>query len=224
MSVPGGALADIQDTLKVLRERYPERRPDHEKVWQAEGPDGLAMANFRLILPQMIKWRYLDVPAEDLFQECFMALLRAARTWNHVVPFQSYAAICIHNILLLIWRREKRRKRLEPLRLPGHGLAHAGAYTVRSVRPTGRPMLLMMEEDRYAHVDRRLDIERALRRSGLLEREREVLLGRCGPEQSTLGEVAKTVGVSKERVRQIQTEAEEKVASAHGGNGNGRDL
>jgi RNA polymerase sigma factor (sigma-70 family) len=74
-----------------------------------------------------------------------------------------------------------------------------------------------LAEDAYERVPRRLEMERLPRLMGALtDRERTIVRGRYGfdgPEQ-TLRELAGTVGVSAERVRQIENEALGKLRTA----------
>ena len=112
--------------------------------------------------------------------------------------FSTYATWAIINGL----RRKKREKNVLGRFVTGH------EAMLRSTAETRTDA----HDQEKAHTQRRCQVERLLGR--LDDRERRIIAGRYGiggADEKTLKQIGKELGITKERVRQIETRAHKKL-------------
>ena len=167
----------------------------------------LVVSNLSFVLAIARRYRGMQVPFEDLVAEGALGLLEASDRFDpaHGTRFITFATWWIRKrILLALDRRSGRTRRGSPPRV------------VPLEADTGRLGLLERLPDPAAPDAERTflrkellaEVHRALRR--LRPREREILrlrFGLDGEEPRSLVEAATVVGVSRERIRQIEWDA-----------------
>lgn len=170
----------------------------------------LVNENMRLAHYFALKWHWRD--PDDALSIAMEGLLRAAQYWDagNGVPFGSYASILIQRMNLRHLQREnrtKRRGKREHLSLDfvlGEG---EQTYGELLEDPNARSALQAMLSD-----EERSLLETLLQHVD--NRERLVLemrFGLNGSEIHTLGEVGAKIGVTRERARQIERNAMERM-------------
>lgn len=191
-----------------------------------EDRNALVLANLGLVgrVLQSLP-RHHDVPGvgfdADLYQMGVLGLMRAAEIYEkgRGARFSTFACRVIWSQIMqglkrreLIWipghvrgeRRAELRARLRPARLD---VSPGG----RSRSIDGEAIGAMIPDRRAAPGPVRYDLEKALAHCHT-ERQRQVLMARARGE--TLARVAERIGLSKQRVLQIQGEAYRAVRAA----------
>ncbi len=203
--------------------------------------DRLAMANIRLVAHVAKRFRDRGIAPSDLMQEGFCGLLEAIDRFDvaHGTKLATYATWWIRQAMQRAVASGAYPVRLSPRHLRqlaqnqdeierGAAIDNAGAM-IRHIHTATRPTLSLdasaddthfsllqtmsdPEGDRTDDVDRDEAIGKLI---GVLRpREQEVLalrFGLGGKSRLSLSQVGKTLAVSKERVRQIQDRALEKL-------------
>jgi len=186
----------------------------------------LVSSNLRLVAGLALEYRSAGLPIEDLVNEGCLGLMRAVRHYDpsREVRFFSYASFWVRRAMLRALadqvplvrvsayrraldrdsgdpRRTLRSRRTVPLE---EAPASTGGATPadRMVSPIESPETIAIRRETISRVRRALlDLE---------PRDRRVLelrFGLTGPEARTLHEVSLLLGVSRERVRQIEMRA-----------------
>jgi RNA polymerase sigma factor (sigma-70 family) len=168
--------------------------------------DRIVLGNRKLIFRAVQKWRPAAQFADDLAGECHVVLIQAVAAYNPWlgVRFSTYAFTCLMRALSRLSQRRAadRLSRWMPLgSLPG-----------------GEPRAAVAEESSPStlfRLDEYLREEHPL----LSPREKAVLVRRYRlrddvPQPGTLEELGREMGLSKERVRQLQCTALGKLRAA----------
>jgi RNA polymerase primary sigma factor len=157
-------------------------------------------ANLRLVVSLVKKSRRHDHHLAELVSDGYVALMRAVDKFDFSrgYKFSTYASWVIINTALRDSARDRRRN--------------------RSV--TGTAAILESVAD-YRSDDHHCEVEQehcrdALRRMlvRLNDRERKIIVSRFGLEgacQKTLNQLGKELGITKERVRQLESRARDKL-------------
>lgn len=154
----------------------------------------LIARNLGLAYKMVARFRTSQVDRDDLRSEAFLALLRAVERFDPWRGFRLSTYAC-HAILKTMMQAVRRSKR----------------YGLQLVDEPELPSEPDSQGNRWAElrVDR-LRCALHLNQGDLTERESTVLAGRFpmgGGSQRTLSQIGDTLGLSKERVRQIQNVA-----------------
>jgi len=176
----------------------PASRPQRAK-WLARWKtvrDGVIERNLGLVYTVMERFGRREVDWEDQRSEAMLALMRAVEGFDpwRGIRFSTYAWHAILRSLIQLERQTKRYRLLFPVQ-------YEDAFE--------RPDSDEMEPSRRIEADR---VAKAIRenRGDLTDRESIILDWRFpmdGSPGMTLGEVGEAIGLSKERVRQIQNSA-----------------
>ncbi len=163
--------------------------------------DLTVLGNRKLVFRAVSKWGAARAFADDLAGECQVVLIRAVAAYNPWlgIRFSTYAFTCLMRALSRLTQRlaADRLARAMPLDdLPDGG--------EEDDSPSGAGRL-----DKYLREEDPL----------LTPREKAILIRRFGlddaaPESVTLAQVARALGLSKERVRQVQLSALGKLRQA----------
>jgi RNA polymerase sigma factor (sigma-70 family) len=156
-------------------------------------------ANLGLVYSTLERFFARNTDEDDLQSEALFALSKAVERFNPWIGFKfsTYAVNCIVRACARRGRRETKRKDLFPVSFDGS--------FERPSEPEDFNEKLRMERLRIA-LNRNV--------GELTELESQILsqrFPRDSEEQRTFKEIARTVGLSKERVRQIQNAAIEKL-------------
>jgi len=157
-------------------------------------------ANLRLVVSLIKKLCGYDHDLAELVSDGYVALMRAVEKFDFSrgYKFSTYASWVIINTTLRESARELRRDRL----LTG---TEAMLEAAPDHRNDGCPS--EMEQERCREAIRRMLVR-------LNERERKIIVSRFGLEgacQKTLNQLGQELGISKERVRQLEIRAQEKL-------------
>jgi RNA polymerase sigma factor (sigma-70 family) len=171
--------------------------------------DAIVLGNRKLIYRTVRRWSGLAHRSDDLIGECHIVLIRTVRSYNPWlgIRFSTYACTCLFRALGRLANR-------------WNGTVLSQSVPLEVVGESAEPGEPVRED--YSNED--------LRRLGKLLREDHPLLsprekavlarrfwlghGAAGPQ--TLAEVGHDLGISKERVRQVQEEAIVKLRNALG--------
>jgi RNA polymerase primary sigma factor len=163
----------------------------------AEARERLAGDNVPLVLSMVGDYRPPGVDHDDAVSEGHVALLNAvngfdcSRNWR----FSTYACRAILKAFSRAAQKAGRRRSMFPTE-----------FKASLERPEEPPPVAEWAE--FAHL-----VPGAIEEAGLTDKEKQVLVARywCG---ATLEEAGEEIGVSKERARQIQSKAQEKLGDA----------
>ncbi len=170
--------------------------------------DQIVLGNRKLIYRAVRRWQPTPTLADDMVGDCQIVLIQAVAAYNPWlgIRFSTYAFTCLMRALSRMSQR------------------HANDRLAKSVPlealPDGEPRNGEAEEPpttRIARLDEFLDEHHDL----LSDREKVVLMRRFSLDETTrsgtLEEVGKELGLSKERVRQVQASALGKLRKALSG-------
>lgn len=204
--------------------------------------DKLVLPNFRLILKEVFRYQPSGMKRSDLFQEGILGLHRAVFRFDpfRLTRFSTYATYWIRQAIRKALIDRSRLIRVpqavqEELRNPDTHLSGDEILRVRRIMretvsfsagddddPEDR-LSLEMIQDHDTSLDEKLHtgsipvaVMRAM--SYLDSREREVIRRRFGLEGEhlqTLEEIGTSLHLSRERIRQIETEALKKMRRIH---------
>lgn len=163
--------------------------------------DRVVLGNRKLAFRAISKHALAQRMADDLVGECDMILLRAVAAYNPWlgVRFSTYAVTCLMRGLARLARRAAAKARMSFLPIETVAAELAG----ETVMPAAEQCRLAD----YFRVDHPL----------LTEREKEVIQRRFGfgpDRKATLQTLGADLGLSKERIRQVQTSALDKLRGA----------
>ncbi|MCX7702082.1 MAG: sigma-70 family RNA polymerase sigma factor [Gemmataceae bacterium] len=188
------SLATRSRDVARWRKRYLEER------------NRIVVGNRKLVYRAVQKWAATPQAADDLISECQVVFIKIVAAYNPWlgIRFSTYAVTCLMRSLNRITKRQ----------------ANDRLSQSRSLDAV--PHLECSHYDADDGADPRLDIlERYLRdgESLLTPRERFVITHRyhlngAGHETETLEQVGRALGLSKERVRQVQNAALNKLREA----------
>lgn len=171
-----------------------------------EARNCIVVGNRKLILKAVQKWASCGLPADDLVGECQLVLIRAVAAYNPWlgIRFSTYAFTCFIRALSRLAQRHS-ADRLSPSR------------SLESL-PYGEPAHHKCAEAADQRLDclgrfLQEDAELLTAREKLVIRRRYLLNG-MNHETETLEQVGRDLGLSKERVRQVQKTALLKLREA----------
>lgn len=189
---------------RMTRAADPRTRARWERHYLAFR-DQIVLGNRKLVYRAVRRWQPTPALADDLVGDCQIVLIQAVAAYNPWlgIRFSTYAFTCLMRALSRLSQR------------------HANDRLAKSVPleslPDGEPRDGEAEEaptNRLARLDEFLGEHHDL----LSQREKMVLLRRfCLDETTrsgTLEQVGKELGLSKERVRQVQASALDKLRKA----------
>lgn len=168
------------------------------------------------------------VPLEDLVAEGNLGLLEAARRYDpgRETKFITYASWWIRKAILRAVHEQSRLVSIPSYQLRKGGPVARRAFEISLETPTGSegsvPLREIMADERSPHPERRAleDEERRILREALdrlSTQEMAVVVRRFGLDGApcqTLKEAGAELGVSRERVRQIERAATRKLRGA----------
>lgn len=168
--------------------------------------DRVVLGNRKLIYRAVRRWSPPAGLADDLVGDCQVVLIQAVAAYNPWlgVRFSTYAFTCLMRALSRLSQRQAADKLARWLPL--------------EALPDGGPR---DGEEEEAPAGRMAQVEEVMRQGLLSAREREVITRRYRLDEAarggTLEEVGRQMGLSKERVRQVQAAALGKLRQALGG-------
>lgn len=193
-----------------LRSQLDPERPDPTLIAAYDGllaeekavRNRIARCNLRLVVSIARKFADRDNPFDDFVSDGNLALLHAIAKFDYSRGFR-FSTYATHAIQRAFYRQVRQKQR----RLNRVMLGSAELLGETEDRPSLRPA----DETQYRQFQRLLD-----RMSDRLdEREQAILSARFGLDGGdkglTLQKVAKKLGICKERVRQVQNRAIEKL-------------
>lgn len=213
----------------IKRRPRPERTDEQAQIARAssgdrEAIDSLISANLGYVVHVAREFRGRGMPFEDLIAEGCVGLLKAIRRYRAVngTRFLTYASFWVRKEILAAVSeqphpihvpRYARQHGYEPIRI-SHLDGSTGADGTRRLidvlrHPDPLPPESIVDGERTRQVRRQV-----LR---LASRERTVIarrFGLGGESPQTLSEIANHLGLSKERVRQIEVSALEILRAA----------
>ncbi len=168
--------------------------------------DRIVLGNRKLIFRAVQKWNPAPQIADDLSGECQVVLIKAVAGFNPWldIRFSTYAFTCLMRALSRLLQRQAADRLSRSL--PLGSLAGGEPCTAMAEEPT-RPDGARLAE----YFEKRHPL--------LTQREKTVLLRRYhfdedAPRAETLEQVGRELGLSKERVRQVQCSALGKLRAA----------
>jgi len=189
---------------RISRSRSKAERRHWERTYFAHR-DRIVLGNYKLIYRAVSRWMPPSQWAEDMTSDCQVVLIQAVTAFNPWlgIRFSTYAFTCLMRALSRLSQR------------------HAADRLSRSLPletlPDGEPPDALHEEPslaRLQHLDEFLQAKHQL----LSSREKRVLMRRFNlddrPKAGTLEQVGRELGLSKERVRQVQASALSKLRRA----------
>jgi RNA polymerase nonessential primary-like sigma factor len=168
--------------------------------------DRIVVGNRKLTFRAVQKWASLSQLADDMAGECQIVLIKAVAVFNPWlgIRFSTYAFTCLMRALSRLARRQAADRLSRSLPL--------GSL------PCGEPCYTISEQATRPDTAR---LEEFLQEGHTLltPREKTVLMRRYHfnenvPQTETLEQVGRTLGLSKERVRQVQSAALGKLRAA----------
>jgi RNA polymerase sigma factor (sigma-70 family) len=209
--MPEEATRDLARRMHYAAFRWHESAtPEEARGWQRryyDLRDRIILGNRKLIFRAVAQGVPAGQPSDDLIGECDVVLIQVVAAYNPWlgVRFSTYAFTCLMRALA---RQRSRRapaltvRPLSPEVADEHALARFCDDDLRRLDSVWRPLLQHFCKDDFLLSDREKMI---------LERRYQLAGQTKGP---TLQEVARDLGISKERVRQLQSRALDKLRRA----------
>ncbi|MBL8793956.1 MAG: sigma-70 family RNA polymerase sigma factor [Planctomycetia bacterium] len=185
--------------------------PEEAGYWRArylELRDRIVVGNRKLVFRAVRRWSNQAQRADDLIGECYLVLIRAVGVYNPWlgVRFSTYAYTCLMRALSRLSTRNLADRLTNSLPLENLADNASNEDLAGDDGPSDRIRCL----DEYLRGDHPL----------LSTREKTILLRRFSlsrtNENQTLEAVGHDLGLSKERVRQVQAIALDKLRKALG--------
>lgn len=167
--------------------------------------DRIILGNRKLVFSAVRKKLYQAQAADDLIGDCYLVMIRAVAAYNPWmgIRFSTYAFTCLMRALTRLNQRSAADKLSQ----------HLALDTILDEEPSHNAFNDMLS-GAQSQIDELLSDDHEL----LTAREKTVLRRRfrlgAGQADSTLEKVGKSLGISKERVRQVQATALEKLRHA----------
>jgi RNA polymerase primary sigma factor len=225
-------LRDIARSVPLPRAREAELARRWREAGDRRALDALVRANLRFVVSVARRYRNRGLPLEDLVNEGNLGLLRAAERFEpeRGVRFISYAVWWIRQSILRALSRAEApvvpeggrpgSSRGGPVDRPTRRLRIVSLDDPAGDRGGGRLRDLVADErlpsPEVGLERRRLRDRLDARLATLPEREERVLrqyFGLDGAAPAALAEIGRTLGVSRERARQIKERALARLAS-----------
>jgi RNA polymerase nonessential primary-like sigma factor len=167
--------------------------------------DQIVLGNRKLIYRAVRRRMALSPYADDLIGDCHIVMIQAVVAYNPWlnIRFSTYAFTCLARALSRMSQRLAADKLAHSLSLDNLG---EGIPNREEAAPPGSDALFAI--DAFLHADHPL----LSQREKSIIRQRFYVLG--GVRDQTLEKVGETLGLSKERVRQVQAIALEKIRGA----------
>jgi RNA polymerase sigma factor (sigma-70 family) len=186
------------------------RRPADADRWRRRYyalRDRIILGNRKLVFSAVRKRLFPQQAADDLVGDCYVVMIRAVAAYNPWlgIRFSTYAFTCLMRALTRLTQRSAADRLAQHLSLE----QLVEQEPARGEEPSTAPPILRVEE--YLRDDHPLLSER----EKAVIRRRFRLAGR--PGDATLERVGRDLGISKERVRQVQATALDKLRQALAG-------
>lgn len=201
-------LTPDQEKVLFIQYNYARwRARTGSRRWAAvaeEKKNMLAEYNLALVLAMVARQVGAHSPHyQDIVAECNLRLIRAIELFD-VSKGYKFSTYACHAIVNQSGRTAQRTHDREMQELPS------------TWAPSSDPLAERREEEETdMRADRAATVQMALQRAGLTAQERRILDARyLGEEKMILEALGREFGISKERVRQIQTVALDKVRRA----------
>jgi RNA polymerase sigma factor (sigma-70 family) len=164
----------------------------------------IVLGNRKLVYRMVGRWLGLAYCSDDLIGECYLVLIRAITAYDpwYGVRFSTYACTCLMRALSRLSRRWSGDRLLQAVPLDGN----APTYRVSRENP-GEPRAAV------ERLNELLDDDHPL----LSTREKTILRRRYGANSPTLAALGSELGLSKERIRQVEVSAITKLHKALSG-------
>jgi RNA polymerase sigma factor (sigma-70 family) len=203
--MPDEITRDLARRMHYAAYQWQEVAPvDQARRWQRHYyalRDRIILGNRKLVFRAIRLKSYIGLPTDDLIAECDLVLIRAVAAFNPWpgIRFSTYVFTCLMRALARLQRRLAANRTMTSL---SSTMAADHASTGTRVSSLWEPLVP------YFHDDATL----------LTEREKLILVRRYQltgeVKKPTLEAVAQELGLSKERVRQLQTAAVLKLRQA----------
>jgi RNA polymerase sigma factor (sigma-70 family) len=209
--MPHEVTCDLARHMHYAAFRWREARSGKEaNRWRSHyysARDRIILGNRKLIFRAVRRASVAVWESDDLISECDVVLIRAVTAYNPWlgVRFSTYAYTCLMRALARRWSRQTQSRSVLPLSAEAADKYASARFIASDPQGTGDPWRFLLRHFCKA------DVLLSEREKAIIER-RYQLAGRT--KAYTLDEVGRDLNLSKERVRQIQNDAVEKLRQA----------
>lgn len=193
--------------------RSRSRTTQHKSKWEDQYlrcRDEIVTGNHKLVYRAVHRWRPARSQVDEMIGSCQIVFIQAVAAYNPWVGvrFSTYTFTCLMRALSRLSQRQANDRFAHSLPL--------------DIFPEGEPRAAVPEESPESKLHRVYEFLKD-QHPLLSDREKKVIihrytLGREHKKKGTLAEVGKRLGLSKERVRQLQITALGKIRKALGVN------
>ena len=202
---------EIAQSMHYAAWRMDRARSSREKaIWEQRyyrARDEIVLGNRKLIYRAVQKWNPPSRQIEEMTSACHIVLIQTVAAYNPWmgVRFSTYAFTCLLRALSRLSRRQAADR-----------LSSSAPIEIFAEQEAGCVVPEESTEERLGRIYEYLLAHHPL----LSDREKEVIIRRFSldhqEEKGTLEQVGREMGLSKERIRQIQITAIDKIRQAIG--------